>query len=118
MPQGAVCIPRRRITHRADSYGRAGKARRLQPRPVERGGQELVPRRVSMNMRCRCTVGALSLAACAGLAQAQAFTEGFESGLPATWTVHNQSNPIGTTQWGAAQNATNIPPHGGTSAVY
>jgi hypothetical protein len=54
------------------------------------------------HVRSRMSIAAASLAACAGLARAQSFSEGFESGaIPASWTVINHSSPIGTTTWHA-----------------
>ena len=52
-----------------------------------------------MNKRC-VVVSAAILVASSGLAQAQSFTEGFETtaagAIPANWVQRNQSEPIGT----------------------
>src|SRR4051812_37096819 len=54
---------------------------------------------IMWNRYQRAVTGA-SLFACAGLAHGQSFYEPFDVGVfPATWSVHNQSNPVGATQW-------------------
>ncbi len=54
-----------------------------------------------MNTRTCIGLSAAGVAACAGLARGQSFTEGFEGAVfpPADWFIHNQSNPIATPQW-------------------
>src|SRR5436190_9676735 len=59
-------------------------------------------RSFAMTSRIGIGLSAAAIAACAGLAQAQSFTEGFEDGVfpPADWFIHNQSNPVNpTVQW-------------------
>jgi hypothetical protein len=55
-----------------------------------------------MNATRFSTSLAAVLAACAGAARAQSFSEGFEAGaIPASWTVANLSSPLGQSSWHA-----------------
>jgi hypothetical protein len=63
-------------------------------------------------------VCAASLVAIAGSAQAQSFFQNFEAGLPGTWAIHNQSNPIGGTIWYTLVNYADVPAHSGAQAAY
>jgi hypothetical protein len=74
------------------------------------------------SFRTSLSVSAASLVACTGFAKAQSFGEGFESGLPATWVIHNQSNPVGTTTWNAGTATqigdVQIGPHSGANLAF
>src|SRR5688500_9597619 len=72
-----------------------------------------------MKMRSGMKVTAMSLAACAGAAQAQSFSEGFDgASVPAGWTVKNQSEPLGTTQWNTGQAGVPFLPRTGAAYVW
>src|ERR1043165_3290498 len=66
-------------------------------------------------MKIRCSVPALSIATCAGLARAQVVNEGFEGSFPPTdWAVHNQSSPQGLDTWAQRDGTTGwAQPRGG-----
>ena len=61
---------------------------------------------------------AAALLSVAGIARAQSFYESFESGIPSTWIIHNQSEPVGGTDWYTLTSFATVPPHGGKQGAY
>src|SRR6185295_13323210 len=70
-----------------------------------------------MKHRAGLCISVATLAVCAGLAQAQSFTQNFEGGvLPAGWAQLNHSVPLGGSTWNVT-NAAGFGAHLGTFHV-